>query len=285
MPAKNKNNPPGIVVIVGDLHTNSTTGLAPPRVELDDGGEYRANKFQLWLWDKWLRFWEEMAQHSQALDLPLITVINGDATDGDHHNTSQIITRNPATMLRIAAEVVKPALDVSDCWYITRGTASHVGESCWLEEKLAEDIGAERPPDSNAWSWWHLPLLVGGVLFDIQHHPESGDMRPWTRGAGAGRIAAIVTYDYARDRRIPDVAIRNHRHKWGDSGTNHPVRAFQIPAWQGPTGFVHRIGVGGQLPEFGGIYFVCRDGGYTWDRRVFRPARRRPVSPELNNGQ
>lgn len=31
-----------VVAIVGDLHCNSTLGLCPPRVALDDGGEYVA---------------------------------------------------------------------------------------------------------------------------------------------------------------------------------------------------------------------------------------------------
>ena len=281
MPKRKTNSPPGILTVVGDMHSVSTTGLCPPRIELDDGGDYRANKFQRWLWDQWRAYWEDMGELKERLGLPLITVFNGDAMDGDHHGTAQIFSNNPVTMLRTAADVIMPALDVSDCWYVIRGTESHTGKSAWLEEKLAEDIGAIRP-SSNAWSWWHLDIEVGGVLFNIQHHPESGDMRPWTRGGGANRIAAIVTYDYASSGdRIPDVAIRNHRHKWGDSGTNHPVRAFQIPAWQGPTAFVHRIGAGGGLPLFGGIYFICDGGSYTWDRRVFRPARAKPVRPEV----
>jgi len=40
-----------IVAVVADTHPNSTVGLCPPEVELDDGGTYHASKAQRWLWE------------------------------------------------------------------------------------------------------------------------------------------------------------------------------------------------------------------------------------------
>jgi hypothetical protein len=271
-----------ILAIVSDLHSNSTVGLCAGRVALDDGGYHAPGLFQRWLWRQWLTFWDDVAAVKADTGLPVVTVFNGDTNDGDHHETAQIISRNPVTMLRTAYQVVEPALDVSDAWYVVRGTPAHGGKSAWLEEKLAEDISAV-PESKHAHSWWHLPLEVGGVLFDIQHHPESKAYRPWTAGADANRIAAVVTYEYASTGdRIPDVAVRSHGHKWRDSGDgNHPVRAFITPAWQGSTAFIHKIGSGGQMIKPGGMYFVCRDGGYTPVRRIYPPRRRRPEKVTL----
>jgi hypothetical protein len=39
------------LLLVANLHINSTTGLCPPDgIELDDGGRYLPSKPQRWLW-------------------------------------------------------------------------------------------------------------------------------------------------------------------------------------------------------------------------------------------
>lgn len=246
-------------------------------MQLDDGGTYKQTKLQRWLWRNWLDTWEIYKDLKKSEGLPLVAIINGDSHDGDHHNTPQIITRNPTTQLRIAVKVVEPVLDVADVVIIIRGTEVHVGKNAWMEEKLAEDIGAF-PCNEHMHSWWHLYADFGGVTFDVKHHPESGSMRPWTAGGEANRIAAILTYKYARTgTKPPDVAFRAHKHKFLDSGTTHPTRVFATPAWQLPTAFVHRIGEGGDPPSCGSIYLICRNGKYTPDVISYEVKRSKPV--------
>ena len=266
-----------ITTIVSDLHTNSTVGICPPNIQLDDGGTYRQSKIQKWFWRNWLDTWQKYKDIKARENLPLVLIVNGDAGDGDHHDTPQIITRNPTTQLRIAVDTLKPALDVADVIIIIRGTEVHVGKNAWIEEKLAEDIGAF-PCNDEMHSWWHLYAEFGGVTFDVKHHPESGSMRPWTAGGEANRIAAILTYNYALSgMRPPDVAFRAHKHKFLDSGTTHPTRVFATPAWQFSTAFVHRIGAGGDPPRCGSVYLICRDGKYVPDVIDYQVKRSKPV--------
>jgi len=272
-----------IAVGVSDMHTGSTVGLCPPGVELDDGGTYKPSPPQRWLWRNWVSMWRDYGEMKRHTGLPLVVFINGDAGDGDHHDTPQIITRNPATQLRIAARVLEPVLDVADVHFIIRGTEAHVGKSAWIEELIAEDTGAV-PCTDTMHSWWHLLAEIGGVTFDIKHHPESGSMRPWTKGAEANRMAAILLYQYAASGdRPPDIALRAHKHSFNDSGYNHRTRVFTTPAWQFDTAFVHRIGAGGGINPKGSLYFTCRDGDYTFGRMMYQPKRDRPVKVQFNN--
>lgn len=270
----------GLVVVINDPHSNSKLGLCPPFYNIDEGGGYVANEFQLWLWSKWKKLWKHIKKVKKKTGLPLILVVNGDTHEGDHHGTSLIITRNTATMLRLAVAVLEPALDIADRVYIIRGTPTHTGQGAWMEEELAEDIGAvPQNAEKEIYSWYHLSLEVGGVLFDIKHHPESVSRRPWTEGADSIRIAEMVQSAYVRTGdRIPDIAIRAHIHAWRDSGRmGHRVRVFGIPSWQGPTGFVYRIGSGNpKITEHGGMYFICKNGEYREYVKSYRPIRDAP---------
>jgi hypothetical protein len=241
--------------------------------------------------------WDELGKLRDGLGAHLIVIHNGDAHDGDHHDTPDIISRNLETQIRIAEAVFKPLLAVSDEHIIIRGTETHTGKDAWLEENLARTTGAMPAMKSrikptaatkvdvaadDEYSHWHLDIEINGVLFNIQHHPESGSMRPWTKGGEVNRIAAMLVYEYAATgERIPDIALRAHKHSFLDSGTNHPTRVFATPAWQANTAFVHRIGAGGSINPPGCWYFICKDGHYTHDRIRFLPVRRKPIRVAL----
>lgn len=64
-----------IIAIVGDIHSNSTVALAPPRVRLDDGGEYVSSAPQRWIWRKWLEFWKEVEEKRETAGGQLATLL------------------------------------------------------------------------------------------------------------------------------------------------------------------------------------------------------------------
>lgn len=277
-----------VVVIVSDLHTNSTVGLPPSLepFEVDDGGLYAAGKYQRWLWQSWLDFWARIGEVKRASGLPVVTILNGDVFDGDHHDTYQIITKNPEEMLDIGLMALGPARDVSDKMYVLRGTASHVGQQAWLEEALAKRINAGKAQaEGKNRSAYRMLLDIGGFTIDIQHHPESSDVRPWTKGNGANRIANIVMHNYIHAKLWPpNVAVRSHKHVWSESGDNHLTRVYCLPSWQGVTEFVHRIGAGSHpAPSVGGMYFVIRDGQETAHEALrYTPAVPAHITPSVD---
>lgn len=256
--------------VVSDLHCGSTLGLCPPEgVQLDDGGRYMPSKAQVALWDCWLRYWAAVAEERRPEDR-LIVALNGDVVDGNHHQTSQIVTSNlPATQHEIAMATLAPALALSpDSIILIRGTEAHVGGSAAYEERLARDLGAEPDPETGAASRWHFQADSQGVVLDFAHHGRLGQ-RPWTKMTGPGTLAAQIVMAAAKHgSRCPSVAVRSHYHQWADSADNFATRVVQIAGWQLSTAFVHRIAAG-SLPEIGGIIIACEAGRYELQKVKF----------------
>lgn len=270
-----------IIVAFSDLHTGSFTGLCPP-IWQHEGGQHKANDGQRWLWRNWLDFWQLMANLKSDTGLPMLGVLNGDACDGDHHGTSEIITRNPADMLRLAVDVLDPALAVLDKLIVIRGTPAHTGEAGWMEERLAQDINIVIPHSDTEASWWHWYGDVSGVRFDVQHHPEAGDSRAWTSGNGANIVSAALLMEYAAtDDKPPHVAIRAHRHQFVTSGQHRRPFVVGLPPWQLATSYVKsKVAAAGKINPVGGAYWICRDGRYTWEPVIYHPRRERARSIE-----
>jgi len=259
-----------IVAIVSDIHANSTVAVCPPRVRLDDGGDYVASREQRWIWRHWRDYWQAVAQRREGHRL--IVILNGETVDNNYHPTTQLVTRNPADILRLGIETLQPMLDIiqdGDGIYVTRGTEAHGGQSSHLDETVANDIGAvQSTPD--IYSHWQLRLDVEGVRFDVAHHPPGGGGRvPWTRGNFANRLAAAAMFDAMEaEERPPHLYVRGHVHRHDDSYDRFATRAIVTPSWQLTTSYGHRIG-GGVLP-IGGIIVTCDRGNYTLSKHYHR---------------
>jgi hypothetical protein len=250
---------PTLVAVVGDLHVNSTVALCPPSFNLDDGGTYRASKPQRWIWRQWREYWNEVELRRAAIGGPLVVILNGELADDNHHPTTQLITRNHADMLRLSVEALKPMLDLSpDAVYVIRGTEAHAGPGSWLDEAIAQDVGAKGEGDTA--SHYRLRLQIDGVRFDVAHHPPGGGgRRPWTRANFAATLASMAVFDAAeREERPPHLYIRGHVHRPVDSYDAFRTRAIVLPSWQLTTSYGHKLG-GDPLPIGGGL-FVCERG-------------------------
>lgn len=263
-----------VIAVVSDLHTGSTVGLCPPGpIELDDGGSYQPSTAQQWLWQCWRDYWAEVERVRDRLKAPLFTVLNGDAFDGDHHGTSQIISRNPMIQAQVASEVMDVPKAVGwDKLFVVRGTESHVGGSGSTEEGLARALGATGDPDTGNASWWHLRMDVQDVRLDFAHHGRTG-YRPWTRHNATLLLAAQIFYEHAANgERHPDLAIRSHFHRHSDSHDAHPVRVLQTPAWQLKTAYVHKVAPE-SIADVGGLIITIEDGHVDVRKIIHRPKR------------
>jgi hypothetical protein len=253
------------VVVVSDLHINSTVALCTPSINLDDGGTYKASKAQRWLWNCWLDMWEHKIPLLSVGDK--ILIINGDMADIDIHKRShQIISRNNATIQSMVLDTIEPAIDWANRIYIIRGTAAHNGKSAWLEEAIAQDLD-NTVQDSNSASWWHLRSTCDGVKFDIAHHASMGNL-PHTSANAANKVAFLAQYRYKVDmgQPAPDIAIRSHNHRYADSGGNYKTFAILTGAWTIATEHVYRIGQENTLADINANMLVCDNGTYKHTR-------------------
>lgn len=262
---------PVVLAITSDLHCGSTVALCPPEVPLDDGGAYKANKAQLWMWACWSHYWNRVEEARKEFGGPLYQLFNGDLVDGNHHGTTQITTGNPNGQANILNDCMKIPLSLKpDKIWIVRGTDAHVGQSACSEERIAEGLRKDkRPIEGNAQtgtaSHWHAKAnFFNRWRLDFAHHGRVGT-RPWTKPNVSMNLAAEIFHDHAKedfrkDRKptAPHLAIRSHMHQYVDTGDTHPTRLLQTPAWQLATSFIHRIAAG-KVGEVGGIIVILRE--------------------------
>lgn len=278
-----KRERPILVAVVSDVHAGGTTALCPDVIRLDDGGEYHASKAQRWLMQCWRDYWRQIEEKRRALNAELYVVCNGDAVEGDHHKTTQIMSANPNAQAAAwnAAWSIPLALK-PDKMVIVRGTAAHVGNSASAEERIADGLRRDkRPivtePDSGAASWWHWRPEIQGVRLDFTHHGKMGRLAR-TRGSAMVLYAWDITDEHVKDGDpIPHLAFRGHNHKKGDSGDAAPCRVVATGAWQIGTEHVKKVAAD-SLADIGGAYVVIEGGEFTVkqinykaERPIWRP--------------
>jgi hypothetical protein len=271
------NNKTLVLGVFSDIHAGSTIGLCHPNgVSLDDGGSYIPSPEQCWLWECWVNGWKhvnniiERERRFSDNDVDFGIISNGDATDGNHHKTVQILSGAEGAHIKCAAECIREPLNLNPKWvWIIRGTEAHVGKSGGLEEGLAvaldrEGAPIQRMPNRGPWSWWDLRLEAHGRLLDFTHHGRMGQ-RAHTKGSYHQLFAFDVWAERAkRGERAPDIAVRSHMHQYRDSGPPHPLerttRVIQTPAFQLATAFVKRVSAE-SLADIGLVAIVIRPTG------------------------
>lgn len=263
-----------VLGVCSDIHAGSTLGMCPREgVHLDDGGSYTPSPEQIWLADHWDAAWlhveqvAERASKSGPVDFGL--VVNGDATDGNHHGTVQILSGAEGAHIKCATECLRTPLKLNPKWvWVVRGTEAHVGKSGGLEEGMAVAMSREGAPiqrdvNTGSWSSWYVMLDINGKLLDFAHHGRMGQ-RAHTRAGYAKHYAHdIWTERKLRGERAPDLAVRSHFHTYEDTGPRHPTRPttrlVQMPAWQLKTAFGWRVAVE-SLSDIGLVAIVIRPG-------------------------
>lgn len=277
-----KKQRPVCIAVVSDLHAGSSVALCPEVVPLDDGGEYRASRPQAWLWSCWLDYWQQVRAVREEYGADLYVIFNGDLVDGDHHNTSQLLSRNPNAQASVLNSAMRVALDAKpDRLFIVRGTEAHTGQSACAEERIADGLRRDkRPiqgdPETGTASWWHLRMDVQGVRIDVTHHGRTGQ-REHTRGSAAVLHAHDILLSHVKaGDPPPHLCLRGHYHRFNDSHDAAPTRVITTGAWQLKTGFVHRIAAD-SLADIGGLIAVIENGTLHEPRKVHYKAERGPI--------
>lgn len=258
-----------IVAALGDIHAGSTIAVcAPEGFALDDGGRQMPNRLQTWLYGKWVEAWQayERLLDTHKPDTQTL-ILNGDLVDGIHHRSPQVAPL-VGQHFRMAHELLKrgPLRFGIDAIHVIRGTESHVGRSGELEEGIARRLRAEgeptvEDPDTGQVSSFWRVINIEGVLLDVRHHGRQG-RRAHTRGPYERWYAQDIELEYRLDgERPPDIALRSHLHKFGDSGKRHrwKTRLINLPCWQAMTAYAHKVAIE-SLADIGMVILVIEDG-------------------------
>ena len=216
-------------------------------MRLDDGQIVLPSKGQQWLWEQYLRFRDMVAMATrQAKGSELWLLCNGDAVEGQHHGTTQVMAPGKDAQHYIGKQTFLIWKDVKPTRLIlTRGTEAHVGQSGTDEEALAHSLKMEglpvvRDPVTELWSHWRVLLSLHGRTIDAQHHGKGISGLPWTKEGAVARLAFRIWVEHSRlGWRAPDVAIRSHLHHGYDSYDAHPTRLLGTPSFQLKTSHAH----------------------------------------------
>lgn len=275
---------PIILAVNSDLHINSTVSLCPEIYYRDDGGRYYPSKTQKWIRDSWEDFWGRVKKLKKELNAEVYSVLNGDLVDINTHSHYQLISLNESDIISNSISAMEPALEISDCTFVVRGTEAHVGGTSWLEEEIAKQIGAEPDSGCGTKSWYWLEIDLGGVGFGFSHQPSTNSYRKWTTGSAANRQAATMVYNYFGEDWVPDVCCFGHFHHDEDSHDNHPIRVLYSPSWAAHTSYDERTRAW-EIPRIGGNIFVIEDGEYDLHKIRYRPKRREPWEPKKRSSK
>lgn len=259
-----------LVVAASDTHPNSHAGLHPPVFKLDDGSIHLPNSIQKWSWDCWLDFWKWVAKLKRQFHAECWYVHNGDGADDNTHSQYGLVSRVLADIINIGVAIQNPSEKIADKRFFVRGTEAHTGGYGALEEIIATRLKGIPDPSRGTSSWWFLPLVANGVAIDFAHHAATYSRRPWTRGAGANRQAAIEAYNY-EGQNAPQISFYAHGHYLSDSGLTHSTRVIYLPPWQATTSFGHRIGYKFPSATLGGIVVLCDKGSYRVFQKTYSP--------------
>ncbi len=199
-----------LLAVVADTHCGSVYGLVPPSFQLGDGGIYEQNAIQQWAWKCWKDsedfIWDVAGKSPYAL------VVNGDAIEGNHHRTTEIISPAIDDHFNCADVVLGPLAKRAARRFVVRGTECHVGNS---ESGLGNKMGAECAPGSKRAAFDRLPLNVNGCRVVFRHHVAT-TARPYLE-SGAFSIALACEREEAvrNGEAPPQVVCCAHRHKFG----------------------------------------------------------------------
>jgi hypothetical protein len=207
MPKKKADKKPSILVVCSDLHCGSSVGLMPPDSENLAGNTigFGKNKHQEWLWECWQNALGQVADH--AAGDPYAVLVNGDATEGIHHRSPEVVASLIENHCTMAAEALRPLTSKAAATFITKGTECHTHN---IETYLAKLIGAQDEVAREKWL-----INIHGCAVDATHHIGA------TSRAYLEASALSITLGNARlnsvraGHPVAQVYLRAHRHCGG----------------------------------------------------------------------
>jgi len=241
---------------VSDFHTGGTTALHPNvrmfRGNYEDltslgGWPYidnphfypSARQVEIWKhYDKCLTWAAELRKDSE-----LVMVIAGDAVEGEHHNTSQLITRDVGEMMQTHEELItytqhRLDFDRGDSLYYLFGTDTHTRNT---ENLIAQRLNAYQYP-SGRYCANFLEMHLNGVKVWLYHQGVAAGNYP-TRGEALMRQLKKIWYQCKmRGETPPDLVITAHTHDPVYSVYSqdwHTIHGVILPSWQEKTRYAN----------------------------------------------
>lgn len=271
-----------VVAVISDMQVGGTTALCPPKWNLSEGGTFRASPAQMIMYRKWINSANNIKDllTETRRRKRLVIVLNGEPIDGHHHDTPQVITKEPKEQINMAIALLDEWMQIADytpkrgdCMYLVRGTSAHErGEHI---EQIGRDLDGVIPmrkdtSDLQKDGRYHFQKLrktCNGVFFKIQHHGFGRGTRAWTSENSiqyALKSHYFTCLDYGKP--IPDITACSHLHVYNHAryeGRNKTMFGCTTPCWQLKTHYGNRVAALEDINTIGNIYFdITAEGAW-----------------------
>lgn len=179
----------------------------PPDAEFGKGNTvgFGKNKAQQWLWDCWMTFGERVKK--VAGRDKYILVVNGDATEGSHHHTTELVAADKEDHTNMALTCLRPLSKGADRTLVTLGTECHTRG---MEKLLAEKLGAQGETALAKWLF-----RICGVLCDATHHMGVTSRAHLEATQMSVTITNVRSQAIRAGHQVAKVFLRGHRHCGG----------------------------------------------------------------------
>jgi len=255
-----------IQAALSDTHSGSNYALFVKRHwKGTKGNTHSATSTQVRIRERWEKYADEV-KHARK-GKRLVIVHNGDAIDGDHHNSNDVCTRNPLEQADIHIELMtefqkRVNWQRGDKIYYTRGTQTHVNE---MENYIGREVNAEM--DGEFYVHDLLRLETNGVMSWFVHHgPGAGN------GANEGNALRAwlknIHYDAVKDgSKMPSIVYTGHVHNptWQPYGYRIEMKFYEmhgiiLPSWQAKTTFAWQVAAASKN-KIGGVFQEIKSDG------------------------
>lgn len=237
------------VVCISDLHAGSAFAPCPPKIATQYDLNVYASRVQCWLFQCWQHFLDDYVPSIVGKE-PFAVVVNGDAKEGLHHGSKELVCVSEKVHTRIAIDLLRPLANRAAEFYVVAGTECHTHDD---EDEIGEKLGAVRCGDTDRYAPDYWDLKVRGCLTSFRHHIGTSARR--------GLLATQLSLQLMEEQGIaagglteaPRFIVRSHRHTFGsyDDGDGG---AMVLPPWQLPTRHVHnKVPVAIRGAKIGGV--------------------------------
>lgn len=257
------------VTVLSDMHSGGSTALFPNKQWwFDTERNHTPNAKQVSIF----QHFDKCAQYARvnSRNKRHIVIHNGDAIEGAHHNTIQIVTPVLDEQARIHVDLMagfmkKTRFDgrKGDRLYYVKGTETHTLDK---EKEIAEKLKAQKN-DNGEHIFDFLELEINGRLIWILHHGKGKGKGPNEGNALRNWLREIYFDCRKADIRPPDVVVSGHTHTPTynayiiSHGTGyHMMHGMVCPSWQAKTRFAYKVAPV-ERNEVGALFFEIRADG------------------------
>lgn len=208
------------VMIMGDTHCGSTSGLTPPSYD-SEPADKTSSDFQLYELRRW--HWDEFSSSIARFGPFDVCIANGDLIDGTQRKSNglDLIVQDRIAQADMAQAILHK---VNAARYaFTLGTPYHTGDVEDFEQLVANEFGCEAKKA--------VIVKVNGVTIQATHHAQ-GSQNPGTRQNRLGVEGAVIRKRYyeGRGEKI-DLFFRSHAHYTG-SYRDGGLEGWRVPSLQ-----------------------------------------------------